>query len=100
MKKIAVLTLALLVGFALSAQENEPKKKKSEKVTFAVNMYCESCKTKIEKNISWEKGVKDLTVNLEKKTVAIVYNPQKTTAEKLKKAIEKLGYTAEKEEAL
>ncbi|MDR3351184.1 MAG: heavy-metal-associated domain-containing protein, partial [Prevotellaceae bacterium] len=54
------------------------------------------CKAKIEKNISWEKGVKDLTVNLEKKTVAITYDPQKSTAEKLKEAIEKLGYTAEK----
>jgi copper chaperone CopZ len=42
--------------------------------------------------------VKDLTVNLEKKTVHIVYNPQKTTEENLKKAIEKLGYTAENTE--
>jgi copper chaperone CopZ len=100
MKKIAVLMLALLSGLMLSAQEGKNQKKKSEKVTFSVNMYCESCKAKIEKNVSWEKGVKDLTVNLEKKTVSIVYNPQKTTEEKLKKAIEKLGYTAEKTEAL
>ncbi|MDR0567474.1 MAG: heavy-metal-associated domain-containing protein [Prevotellaceae bacterium] len=98
MSKTIILALALLVGLTLSAQENEPKKKKSEKVTFAVNMYCENCKTKIEKNISWEKGVKDLAVNLEMKTVDIVYNPQKTTEENLKKAIEKLGYTAEKVE--
>jgi copper chaperone CopZ len=82
---------------SLSAQEpkDKAKKKKSEEVTFTVNMYCENCKTKIEKNISWEKGVKDLTIDLEKKTVEIVYDAKKTTEEKLKKAIEKLGFTAE-----
>jgi copper chaperone CopZ len=87
--------LALITGSALSAREKQEEKKKSEKVTFAVNMHCENCKARIEKNISWEKGVKDLTVNLEKKTVALIYDPRKTTEEKLKKAIEKLGFTCE-----
>jgi copper chaperone CopZ len=97
MKKIVIIIFALWAGLTLSAQENNDKKRKNEKVTFTVNMYCENCKTKIEKNISWEKGVKDLTVNLEKKTVTIVYTAQKTTEESLKKAIEKLGYTVGKE---
>jgi copper chaperone CopZ len=61
-------------------------------------MYCENCKARIEKNIGWEKGVKDLQVNLEKKTVKITYDPQKTTKEKLKKAIEKLEYSCEEED--
>jgi copper chaperone CopZ len=99
LKKIVTVALAVLVSFAaLDAQDKkEQSKKKSEEVTFSVNMFCENCKTKIEKNISWEKGVKDLTVDLEKKTVKIVYHPQKTTEEKLKKAVEKLGYTCEKQ---
>ncbi|MDR2359102.1 MAG: heavy-metal-associated domain-containing protein [Prevotellaceae bacterium] len=88
--------LALCVTAGAQEPDSKAKKKKSEKVTFTVNMYCENCKTKIEKNISWEKGVKDLTVTLEKKTVTIAYDPRKNTAEKLKEAIEKLGYTAEK----
>lgn len=98
------IKLFLFTGLALcltlNAREigDKAKKKNSAKVTFAVNMYCENCKAKIEKNISWEKGVKDLTVDLETKTVAIVYHPQKTTEETLKKAIEKLGYTCEREE--
>jgi copper chaperone CopZ len=98
-KILTILILAFAAGLTLNAQENtdkgKEKKKKSEKVTFVVSMFCENCKIKIEKNISWEKGVKDLTVDLEKKTVTIVYNPQKTTEEKLKMAIEKLGYTCE-----
>ena len=55
MKKLVILMLALVAGLVLSAQEKKDKKKKNEEVTFAVNMYCENCKTKIEKNISWEK---------------------------------------------
>ncbi|MDR0748873.1 MAG: heavy-metal-associated domain-containing protein [Tannerellaceae bacterium] len=92
-----VLILAFASGLTLNAQEakEKVKKKKSEEVTFSVNMFCENCKAKIEKNISWEKGVKDLTVDLEKKAVKIVYDSKKTTEEELKKAIEKLGYTCE-----
>jgi copper chaperone CopZ len=100
LKRLVTVALAILVSLAaLDAQEKkeQPQKKKSEDVTFDVNMFCENCKAKIEKNISWEKGVKDLTVDLEKKTVKIVYDPKKTTEEKLKKAVEKLGYTCEKQ---
>jgi copper chaperone CopZ len=95
MRKLFLLS-GLALCLALSAQENKNGKSGSEKVTFAVNMHCDNCKAKIEKNISWEKGVKDLTVDLGKKTITIVYNPQKTTEDKLKKAVEKLGYTCER----
>jgi len=97
MKKLFILMLVVMVGLTLSAQEKQDKseKQKSEKVTFVVNMYCENCKAKIEKNISWEKGVKDLVVDLDAKTVFIKFDPRKITKENLKKAIEKLGYTCE-----
>ena len=99
-EKIRIISMMLFILFAgnaynLSAQDGGKKVKKTEEVVFLTNIFCNNCKAKIEKNISWEKGVKDLTVNLEKKTVTIVYNPQKTTEEKLKNAIEKLGYTCE-----
>jgi copper chaperone CopZ len=100
LKRLVTVALAILVSLAaLDAQEKkeQPKKKKNEEVTFAVNMFCENCKAKIEKNISWERGVKNLTVDLEKKNVKIVYDPKKTTEEMLEKAVEKLGYTCEKQ---
>lgn len=48
-------------------QKKVDKKKKTEEVTFEVNMTCGNCRAKIERHISWEKGVKDLKVNLDKK---------------------------------
>jgi copper chaperone CopZ len=76
------------------AQE-KVRKKKTEEVVFLVNMFCENCKKKIEKNVSWEKGVTDLRVNLDEKKVTILYDSQKTTVASLQTAIEKLGYSCE-----
>lgn len=106
MKKIvAALILALgalsftatplLASNAESTTVQQSKKKKTEVVTFKVGMHCKNCVKKVTDNISFEKGVKDLKVTLEDKTVTITYDPTKTNPETLKKAIEKLGYKVE-----
>jgi len=86
--------LCLGTVFNLQAQKKE-KKKKTEEVVFLTDLHCENCQKKIEKNISWEKGVKDLSVDLDEKKVTILYDPSKTNPEKLQVAIEKLGYACE-----
>ena len=57
-----------------------------------VTMHCEKCVKKINDNVSFEKGVKDLSVSLDKKTVTVTYDPARTDVARLKAAIEKLGY--------
>ena len=98
MKSIKALLLSglflITVVFGLNAQ-NQTKEKKTAEVTFNVSMHCKSCQEKIERNIPFEKGVKDVIVNLEKKTVKVIYNPLKTNEEKLKKAFENLDYVCE-----
>lgn len=105
MKQILTLLLAafLLAAPAASARSESPvptmqnkKVKKTATVTFKVSMHCHNCVAKITDNISFVKGVEDLKVSLDKKTVSITYNPAKTDVITLQKAIEKLGYTAEK----
>ena len=81
---------------AVNKDKTSAQKKKTESVCFNVNMSCDRCKARIEKIIPFEKGVKDLTVNLENKTVKIAYDPKKTDETKLQKAIEKLDYACEK----
>jgi copper chaperone CopZ len=103
MKTIKFIFLTAIIlsanAFALSAQtdKKEAKKNKTEEVTFLVSMHCHNCQAKIEKNIPWEKGVKDLSIDLDAKTVKIVYDPKKNDEEKLKKAIENLEFTVEKQ---
>ncbi|MBO7510222.1 MAG: heavy-metal-associated domain-containing protein [Bacteroidales bacterium] len=73
-----LITLALLAAFS--------------NVTFVTNLHCQKCAQKIEENVSFEKGVKDLKVNVPEKTVYIRYDSTKTDIPTLTKAIEKLGY--------
>lgn len=85
------LFLALLSYTAMAATPDNNDHK--AEVTFLVSMTCQSCQQRIEEKIAFEKGVKKLTVNLEQKTVIIVYDTRKTSPDTLKAAIRKLGYT-------
>ena len=73
-----LITLALLAAFS--------------NVTFLTDIHCQKCAQKIEDNVAFEKGVKDLKVNVKEKTVYIQYDSTKTDIPTLTKAIEKLGY--------
>lgn len=63
-------------------------------VVFATSIHCANCGKKVQENIAFEKGVKDLKVDVPTKNVTITFNPAKTDTVKLKKAINKLGYDA------
>lgn len=56
---------------------------------------CGECKERIETALAFEKGVKKSTLNLKSQIVTITYNPKKTTPEKLRLAITKVGYDAD-----
>lgn len=99
------LSLSLLLAFAASSSaaafpveeglttfSTEKPRKELKEVTFSVSMHCENCVKKITENISFEKGVKDLEVSLEDRTVRVKYDASKTDSATLAKAIEKLGY--------
>ena len=85
-----VLLMVLLFG-ALATVDAKPEKKV---VTFSVELHCENCKQKIERNLAYEKGVLDLKVSLEKNTVTVTYDAAKTDVKKLTEALKKLGYKA------
>lgn len=106
MKKVLIFFLsALLLAAPAVLVSAEPAssysldKKKTNTVTvaYSVNMHCAKCVTKLSDNLSFLKGVEDLKVSLDEKTVVITYNPSKTDEATLVKAIEKCGYTAEKQ---
>lgn len=72
--------------------EQNVKKAATKTVTFNVSMHCKNCVKKINDNVAFEKGVKDLSVSLDSKTVTVTYDPARTDVAKLKAALEKLGY--------
>ena len=70
-------------------------KTQSRQAIYQTNLHCKNCAAKIQDNVAFEKGVKDMSIDVDAKTVRIVYNPAKTNVDKLAEAIRKLGYTAE-----
>lgn len=95
LKIFTIIAVLLLGGSAvLFAQNKKEKKNEKENVVLDVSMTCENCKKRIEKNIAYEKGVTDMKVDLPTKTVAIQYQKDKTSIDKLIAAFEKLGYDA------
>ena len=97
MKKTITMILAVAMAFAATcsvstADAQNKKKKELKEVNFNVYLHCEDCVEKVNENIAFEKGVKGLEVSLENQTVLIKYDVAKTSEDKLKAAIEKLGY--------
>ena len=98
MKRYLIITLALLLiaGTAAFAQDKKQKKQADIlEVTFVTTIDCKNCVKKVEANLPYEKGIKDMKVNLDDRTVWIKYDATKTDKEKLAAAIVKLGYEAE-----
>lgn len=98
------LLLAATLAFfgLLSLNANAQNANKTEKVTLECNVHCHSCKAKIMQQLPYEKGVKDVKVDVAKKEIEIEFKSDKNTTDDLIKALKKMGYEAslkkEKEE--
>ena len=73
----------------------EAQKKNEKTVVFKTHLHCESCKAKVEKNLPFEKGVKDLKIDMQAKTITVTYREDKNSLENIQKALEKLDVKIE-----
>ena len=90
MKKIKTTIIAfaaIMISVGVQAQ--------SDTVKIMTSAVCDLCKERIENVLSFEKGVKSGILDLETKIVTVVYNPEKTTDQKIREAITKMGYDAD-----
>jgi copper chaperone CopZ len=92
--KLNFMLLVLFTLFSINMYAQKTDKKAKETVMFHVPMDCMSCKNKIEKNIAYEKGVTDMDVNLQAKTVKVTFRSDKNTVEGLIAAFKKIGFEA------
>jgi|SRR5689334_8648503 len=87
MKKQILIIAGVLAFVGAKAQ--------TDTVRIKTSAICEQCKERIEHDLSFEKGVKSSSMNLETKEVTVVYNAQKTDPQKIRTAITKSGYDAD-----
>lgn len=96
MKRFFLILITLVLAAAAFSTASARSSRKTETVTYQVNIHCQNCVDKLTDNLSFIKGVEDLRISLKDKTVTIKYNPAKVQEPKLAQAISKLGYTAVK----
>lgn len=97
MKTIKIITLIAIVMFSVAGMAQEQDN--TEKITIKTSVVCKMCKDRVEHDMAYEKGVKEVTVDLETKEVTISYRTDKTNPDKLREAISKIGYDADDVEA-
>ncbi|MGD1843463.1 MAG: heavy-metal-associated domain-containing protein [Thermonemataceae bacterium] len=90
MKKIMFIAALIMCIGTLQAQS-----KKLKEVEIKTSAVCGMCKTSIERDLAFEKGVKSSNLNLENKMLTVIYNPKKTSPEKIRQAVTKVGYDAD-----
>jgi periplasmic mercuric ion binding protein len=86
---VMAFILVMLSTLSVSAQAQQ------EEVKIKTSAVCKMCKATIEKSLAYEKGIKEATLDVLSQTVTVRYNPKKTDAEQIKKAINETGYDAD-----
>jgi mercuric ion binding protein len=90
MKAITVIITMILFSAGVSAQSN-----KLQEVKIKTSSQCNDCKERIEEALAFEKGVKKSELDVKTQVVTVSYKKGKTSPEKIRKAISKVGYDAD-----
>jgi len=97
MKKIILLLMISLFGFAVQAQE---KKNKNAKADVEVKGNCEMCKKRIEKAAYSVAGVKSAVWHPEDQQLHLVFNEQKCSTADVVEAVAKAGHDSKEVKAV
>ncbi len=93
--KIIKIIPVILLSFAALQMNAQDNKVIIDTVSIQTSAKCNDCKERLEHDMAFEKGVKAVELDSETKVLTIVYKNNKTTEEKLKIAVTKIGYDAD-----
>ena len=81
--------LAMVAGIATAAPKQKAEKKIAT-VVFTTDLDCHHCAQKVLNTIPYEKGIKDVQVDVPTKTVTVKFDEAKNSTESLTKAFESI----------
>lgn len=87
MTKLLIIITLITISFTVKAQV--------EKVNIKTSAICEMCKYAIERDLAFEKGIKTADLDLETKVLTVKFSTKKTTADRIRERITKVGYNAD-----
>lgn len=91
MKKILSVIAALTISASFTIFAKDMKK---AEYTLTPAMHCEKCEAKIKTRLKFEKGVSKIDANAKRGTLIVDFDADKTSADKIGKSLEKIGYKA------
>jgi copper chaperone CopZ len=100
MKKI-VIALMAMVALSIGAKAQQVTdsltytKDSMAVANIKTRAVCDMCKETLEKAMAYEKGVKKSDLNVESKIFTVTFDPKKTSLQKIRIAITKVGYDAD-----
>ncbi|MFR9503696.1 MAG: heavy-metal-associated domain-containing protein [Rikenellaceae bacterium] len=98
MKKIILMVIAMVMTVGISEVSAAKKEKKEASITttqFVTNISCAHCEKKVMDYMPFQKGVKEVTVDLPKKIVTVSYDSSKSSNKDLIKRFSKISVTAQ-----
>ena len=95
MKIFRNLTPFIVLALFIVGTTNGQSKPKNDTITIQTSAVCGMCKDRIEQGLAFEKGIRNVVLDEETKKVKVWYKTTKTTPEKIRIAITKLGYDAD-----
>ncbi|MBR3792922.1 MAG: cation transporter [Alistipes sp.] len=98
MKKIIMICLMAVIGFGVSDAMAQKKQVELKTTVFQTDVDCENCAKKVDNSIPYQKGVKEVKVDVSTQTVTVTYDVAKTNDEALLKAFKKVKVQAEVKE--
>ena len=98
MKKMIMICLMAVIGFGVSNAMAQKKQVELKTTVFQTDVDCENCAKKVDNSIPYQKGVKEVKVDVSTQTVTVTYDVAKTNDEALLKAFKKVKVNAEVKE--
>lgn len=95
MKKIILLCLLAVMGVGIGSAVAQKKTVVLKTTVFTTDIDCENCAKKVTNSIPFQKGVKDVKVDVPTQTVTVTYDASKTNDAALLKALQKVKVKAE-----
>ena len=93
---IAINKILIFFGILMFFNINGyPQDKKPTELRVKTSAICSQCKDRIEQGMAFEKGIKDVNLDVDTKIATIIYNPSKTNPTEIRTTISKLGYDAD-----
>ena len=89
--RIPVILLLLIASATLAFTQDSG----TAEVKIKTSAVCDMCKETLEKALAFEKGVKRSSLDVDSKVLTVIYNPKKTTVDKIRKAVANAGYDAD-----